>query len=131
MSVSIASLLALAGLLICVFMGLRMLLKPRQQQALDARLRRWQFALLQRFQTLTHRLRREPGRHQRPDKKAASAEAQAAIRRAQAKARQGKMPEGRWDGNVYRPTRFGGKTDEGPDAQDSAGADEKKPRNLH
>jgi len=124
MSFSISNLLAAIGLLICLFMGVRMLLKPQQQRLVDAHLRRMQFFLLQQFQSLKSRLQH------RPNKKAASAEAEAAIRRAQSKARNGVKPEGAWEGNVYRPKRFGGKGgDSGADGNEAQ--DEKKPRNLH
>ncbi|MCV2352484.1 hypothetical protein [Paucibacter sp. Y2R2-4] len=124
MSFSISSLFAVIVLLICLFMGVRMLLKPQQQRQIDARLRRMQFLLLQQLQGLKRKAQH------RPNKKAASAEAEAAIRRAQSKARGANKPEGSWEGNVYKPKRFGGKADDSG-ADGSEEQDEKKPRNLH
>ncbi|MBT9495608.1 MAG: hypothetical protein IV107_25330 [Paucibacter sp.] len=104
---SLSTVMAAAGLLICVFLAIRMALPARWRQHLDARLRRSSWAL------------RDAGTRvrlwwrSRRFKSTAATEAEAAIRRAQAAAK----PEGEWDGNVYRPKRFG--------------ANNKKPRDLH
>ncbi|WP_310384226.1 hypothetical protein [Roseateles sp.] len=87
----LTTLLAGAGLLICIFLAIHMSLSPRRRQQLDAHLRD-----AGRRMTQFWRGRRF--------KKSAANEAEAAIRRAQGSAAK---PEGEWDGNVYRPKRFG------------------------
>ena len=91
--------LALLGLLACVALAVHMALRPNQRRWVDARLRRAAWQLQEAWQKLGAWRRR--GRLH----KAATVEAEAAIERARHKA-QGR-PEGEWDGNVYRPTRFG------------------------
>ena len=105
---SLSTVMAAAGLLICIFLALRMALPTRLRQQLDARLRRSSWALRAAGTRLQLWWR------SRRFKNSAATEADAAIRRAQAAPK----PEGEWDGNVYRPKRFGGDN-------------KKKPRDLH
>jgi len=95
---SITSLVAATGLLICVLIAVHMILRPNQQRWLNARLRRLAWRLRDAWQ----HLRTWRQRHQ--IQKDAVAEAAAAIERARAKA------DGTWDGNVYRPRQFDQKT---------------------
>jgi predicted nucleic acid-binding protein len=79
--------------LICALLALRLLLGAQRRARMDARLR-----------GLWRQLR--GWRYLRQNKKRAEAQAEAAIRRARSASR---MEDGEWDGNVYRPKKFGGK----------------------
>jgi hypothetical protein len=92
--------LAAAVLLACIAIALRMLLPAAQQRRVDAGLHRALGWLVERWRVLRH-WRRRSGM-----KKAAEAEAEAAIRRARKGSR---IVDGEWDGNVYRPKNFDGK----------------------
>jgi len=92
-----AKFLATAVLLACIAMALRMALPLAQQRWIDARLRRAQWLLRDRWQALASWRRRKAA------SKTAEAEAEAAIKKARAGSR---MVDGEWDGNVYRPKRF-------------------------
>jgi hypothetical protein len=87
----LTTLLAGAGLLTCILLAIQMSLSPRRRQQLDARLRDAGRRVTQYWRG-------------RRFKQSAASEAEAAIRRAQGSAAK---PEGEWDGNVYRPKRFG------------------------
>ena len=91
---SISSLFAALGLLICALMAMHMLLRPNQQRWLDARLRRLAWRLRDGWQHL------RTWRQRRQLHKEALSQAAAAIEPARAKA------DGSWDGNVYRPKQF-------------------------
>lgn len=88
---SLSTVMAAAGLLICLFMAIHMALPARSRQQLDARLRDTGRRMSQYWRG-------------RRFKQSAASEADAAIRRAQGSAAK---PEGEWDGNVYRPKQFG------------------------
>lgn len=92
------NILAGLGLLICIALAVHMALRPKQRHWLDARLRRAAWRLREAWLAL------RGWRRHGQIKKAAAAEAEAAIRRARSKA------EGEWDGNVYRPRQFGKKS---------------------
>jgi len=92
-----AKFLAATVLLVCIAMAVRMALPLAQQRWIDARLRRAQWLLKDRWQALAN-WRRRKAVH-----KTAEAEAEAAIKKARAGS---KMVDGEWDGNVYRPERF-------------------------
>src|SRR5882672_5771894 len=92
--------LAATVLLVCIVMVLRMALPVAQQRWLDARWRRAQWLLLERWQAIRNWRRRGAA------KKAAEAAAEAAIRRARSASN---IVDGEWDGNVYRPKRFDAK----------------------
>jgi len=92
-----AKFLAATVLLVCIAMAVRMALPLAQQRWVDARLRRAQWLLMDRWQAVTGWRRR------RAVNKTAEAEAEAAIKKARAGS---KMVDGEWDGNVYRPERF-------------------------
>lgn len=90
----LSNIFATLGLLLCLALALHMVLRPRQQLWVNARLRRAMWRLQHGWQHLR-------GWRRRSDlKDSAAAEAAAAIERARAKA------DGEWDGNVYRPKQF-------------------------
>jgi len=93
----ISNVFAALGLLLCLALAVHMLLRPRQQLWVDARLRRAMWRLRDGWQHLIGWRRRSNLN------KSAAAEAEAAIERARKKA-EGR--EGDWDGNVYRPKQF-------------------------
>lgn len=94
----ISNVFAALGLLLCLALAVHMMLRPHQKLWVDARLRRAMWRLRDGWQHLMG------WRHRSDLKKAAAAEAEAAIERARAKA------DGKWDGerdgNVYRPKQF-------------------------
>lgn len=97
----LAKFFAATVLLVCIAMALRMALPLAQQRWIDARLRRAQWLLMDRWQAMTNWRRRKALR------KSTEAEAEMAMEAAIKKARSGsKMTKGEWDGNVYRPERF-------------------------
>ena len=91
--------LAAIGLLVCVLMALHMMLSVSQRARFDAALRRWAHGFSVRLHhVLDWRGRRRVARRAR-------AEADSLIRRAKSS---NPLPEGEWDGNVYRPKQFEG-----------------------
>lgn len=79
-------------LLICVALAVHMALSPALQGRVDASLQRLLWQLRQRWQGRSDTKQAE---------EIAATTAKAAIERARAR------PEGQWEGNVYRPRRFG------------------------
>jgi hypothetical protein len=93
------TLLAAAGLAICVALALHMALPYRARARVDAavaRLGAWLRAQVDRATGWRRRQRQT---------RAAALEAERVIRRARESAQQGRM-DGEWDGNVYRPKSF-------------------------
>ena len=93
------TLLAAAGLAICLALALHMALPYRARARIDAavaRLGAWLQAPVSRATRWRRRQRQT---------RAAALEAERVIRRARESAQQGRM-DGEWDGNVYRPKSF-------------------------
>ncbi len=84
--------IAAFALLICVALAVHMVMPPALQRRVDAGLQRLLWQLRQRWQGRSNAKQAE---------EIAAATAKAAIERARAR------PEGQWEGNVYRPRRFG------------------------
>jgi hypothetical protein len=94
------TLLAAAGLAICVALALHMALPYRARARVDAavaRLGAWLQAQVDRATGWRRRQRQT---------RAAALEAERVIRRARESAQQGGRADGEWDGNVYRPKSF-------------------------
>jgi hypothetical protein len=97
-----ARILAATVLLVCIAIAVQMLLPGALRRRVDAGLRRLRWWVVEGWRAVVcWRLRSG-------HKKAAEAEAEAAIRRARKGSR---IVDGEWDGNVYRPKRFDGKND--------------------
>jgi hypothetical protein len=88
----LSQLLAAFVLLICIALAVHMAVRPALQRRVDAGLQRMLWQLRQRWQGRSDTKQAE---------EIAAATAKAAIERARAR------PEGQWEGNVYRPRRFG------------------------
>ena len=97
-----ARILAATVLLVCMAIAVQMLLPAAQRRRVDAGLIRLRWWLVERWRALASWRRHSSNR------KAAEAEAEAAIRRARKGSR---IVDGEWDGNVYRPKDFNGKND--------------------
>jgi hypothetical protein len=94
------TLLAAAGLAICIALALHMALPYRARARVDAavaRLGAWLQAQMDRATGWRRRQRQT---------RAAALEAERVIRRARESAQQGGRVDGEWDGNVYRPKSF-------------------------
>lgn len=92
-----AKVFASLGVLICIGLAVHMCLSPRAKSALS----RWGLKVVQRLRA--QRRRQTSSASDKLREQAAREEARAVIARAKSGAR----PEGEWDGNVYRPKRFG------------------------
>lgn len=95
------TLLAAAGLVVCIALAIHMALPYRVRARVDAaiaRLGAWVQAQIDRATGWRRRQRQA---------RAAALEAERVIRRARESAQQGEgRVEGEWDGNVYRPKSF-------------------------
>ncbi|MDM4767867.1 hypothetical protein [Pelomonas sp. SE-A7] len=85
--------LAALGLIICLLIALHMMLGPAQRARVDD----W----LRGLRVRIHQLLDFSGR--RRDARRARAETESLIRRVKAS---NPLPEGEWEGNVYRPKSF-------------------------
>ncbi len=94
------TLLAAAGLVVCIALAVHMALPWRARARVDAgwaRVGAWARAQMDRATGWRRRQRQA---------RAAALEAERVIRRARESAQQDGRTDGEWDGNVYRPKTF-------------------------